>query len=113
MHQSAEFGKLLRQYRVASGLSQEQLAERAGLSVRGLSDLERGLHRAPHPATVSQLADALQLADAERARLLSTRRRPPPSASPLAERATLPLPLTSFVGRERETHELEIGRASC
>jgi transcriptional regulator with XRE-family HTH domain len=106
MHQSAEFGELLRHYRVVAGLTQEQLAERAGLSVRGLSDLERGLHRAPHPATVSQLADALELAHADRDRLLSTRRRPPPSASPLTDRATLPLPLTSFIGRQREKHEL-------
>lgn len=32
---------LLQQYRQAAGLSQEELAERAGLSARGISDLER------------------------------------------------------------------------
>jgi predicted ATPase/DNA-binding XRE family transcriptional regulator len=106
MDQKARFGELLRQYRVAAGLTQEQLAERAGLSVRGLSDLERGLHRAPHPSTVSQLADALELAEADRGRLLSVRRTPPALASPLADRATLPVPLTSFIGREREMHDL-------
>src|SRR5262245_19820409 len=105
MHQSAGFGELLRHYRVASGLTQEELAERAGLSVRGLSDLERGLHRAHHPGTVSQLSDALELAKVDRDRLFSARRRPA-SASPLADRATLPLRLTSFIGRQSEMHDL-------
>ena len=41
------FGEVLRRYRVAAGLSQEALADRAGLSLRGVSDLERGLSRAP------------------------------------------------------------------
>jgi transcriptional regulator with XRE-family HTH domain len=36
------FGSLLRACREAAGLSQERLAERAGLSLRGISDLERG-----------------------------------------------------------------------
>jgi len=45
------FGVLLLRYRMAAGLSQEDLAERAGLSRRGISDLERGARRAPHPAT--------------------------------------------------------------
>ncbi|HET6316683.1 MAG TPA: helix-turn-helix domain-containing protein, partial [Chloroflexota bacterium] len=113
MHQSAGVGELLRHYRVAAGLTQEQLAERAGLSVRGLSDLERGLHRAPHPGTISQLADALELAQADRDRLLSARRRTPASASPLSDRATLPTPLTSFIGRQREMHDLRglLGRS--
>jgi transcriptional regulator with XRE-family HTH domain len=40
------FGALLRRYREEAGLTQEALAERAGLSARGISDLERGIrHR--------------------------------------------------------------------
>ncbi len=35
------FGELLKLYRQMKGLSQEELAERADLSVRGISDLER------------------------------------------------------------------------
>src|SRR5579859_1515483 len=66
---SASFGVLLR-YRLAAGLSQEELAERAGLSRRGLSDLERGARRTPYPATVRRLAEALGLAEADRAALL-------------------------------------------
>ena len=40
-HRHASFGDLLRGYRVAAGVTQEELAERAGLSVRAISDLER------------------------------------------------------------------------
>src|SRR5262249_6436016 len=42
-------------------LSQETLAERAGISVRGLSDLERGLSRAPRVETLARLSEALGL----------------------------------------------------
>ena len=41
--EAAGFGAVLRRHRLTAGLSQEALAERAGLSVRGLSDLERGV----------------------------------------------------------------------
>src|SRR5690348_6441672 len=73
------FGALLRRYRVAAGLSQETLAERAHMSARGISDLERDLRRFPQPATVTQLMDALQLEPADRAALeaLSRPYRPP------------------------------------
>jgi predicted ATPase/transcriptional regulator with XRE-family HTH domain len=54
---------------VAAGLSQEELAERAGLSRRGISDLERGMRRVPYPATVRRLAQALGLDEAERTTL--------------------------------------------
>jgi transcriptional regulator with XRE-family HTH domain len=50
------FGTLLQRYRLAAGLSQEALAERAGVSARALSDLERGRRQAPYPHTVRQLA---------------------------------------------------------
>jgi transcriptional regulator with XRE-family HTH domain len=49
------FGDLLRTYRRAAGLSQEELAERANLSPRTISDLERGLKAAPHRETVRLL----------------------------------------------------------
>ncbi|HYW88245.1 MAG TPA: helix-turn-helix domain-containing protein [Chloroflexota bacterium] len=64
------FGDLLRRHRTAAGLTQEGLAERAGLSVRGIQDLERGIRRTPHSDTTRRLADALGLRDAERAGLL-------------------------------------------
>jgi transcriptional regulator with XRE-family HTH domain len=42
----ASFGALLKRHRVAAGLSQESLAERARLSARAISAYERGLRRA-------------------------------------------------------------------
>jgi len=48
----ATFGALLRRHREASGLSQEQLAERAGLSSDAVSTLERGVRQTPHRATL-------------------------------------------------------------
>lgn len=73
---SGPFSDLLRRYRAAAGLSQEELAERAGLSRRGISDLERGERRSPHPATVRSLADALNVDEAARASLLASIRAP-------------------------------------
>ena len=60
------FGDLLRQHRLAAGLTQEELAERAGMSARGISDLERGARSHPHRETVRLLADALGLSGAAR-----------------------------------------------
>jgi DNA-binding XRE family transcriptional regulator len=55
------FGVLLRRLRAAAGLTQEALAERAGLSLRGISDLERGARRVPHTDTLRRLGIALGL----------------------------------------------------
>src|SRR3954453_972094 len=63
------FGALLRHYRLESGLSQEALAERAGLSMAAISALERGTRSAPYRATVGALAAALELGRPERAAL--------------------------------------------
>jgi tetratricopeptide (TPR) repeat protein/DNA-binding XRE family transcriptional regulator len=62
-----EFSGLLRRRRIAVGLTQEQLAERAGLSVRTIRDLERGATTRPYRSSVGKLADALGLAGADRA----------------------------------------------
>lgn len=68
---SRAFGDLLKRHRLAAGLSQEELAERAGLSPRGVSDLERGARRSPRPGTVRLLADALALTNDDRAAFLA------------------------------------------
>src|SRR5690348_7611163 len=67
--QAASFGELLRQYRGRAGLTQEALAEAAGLSVRGLSDLERGVNKQPRAATLHLLIAALGLSPRESAAL--------------------------------------------
>ena len=66
-----EFGPLLRRYRVGAGLTQEELAQRAGLSVRAVSDMERGRTRKPFLRSVRQLAVALALAPPQRALLIA------------------------------------------
>ena len=65
--QSQSFGALLRRLRTESDLIQEELAERAHLSARAISDLERGVKTKPRPYTVSQLAEALDLDPSKRA----------------------------------------------
>ena len=105
----ANFGELLRQHRLAARLTQEQLAERAGLSKRGISDLERGARRRPQRATVALLADALQLGSTERtAFVAATRIAPRDGRTNVVETgarfagAALPRPLDLLIGRERE-----------
>ena len=104
------FGQLLRRHRVAAGLTQEALAEQAGLSSRGLSDLERGLRRAPYRHTIERLAEALGLAPLERAAMAAASRREGPRTSVAPSQdppnSTLPVALTSFVGRQKEVAEV-------
>ena len=61
---------LLRQLRDAAGLTQEELASRAGLTAKAVSALERGARKRPYPHTVRALAEALDLSDDERAALI-------------------------------------------
>ena len=56
------FGRLLRAHRLHALLTQEQLAERAGVSSRTIRELERGRVREPHMDSVRLLADGLALA---------------------------------------------------
>jgi tetratricopeptide (TPR) repeat protein/DNA-binding XRE family transcriptional regulator len=55
------FGVQLSACRRSAGLSQQELALRSGLSVRTVSNLERGRTRWPHPSSVRRLAGALGL----------------------------------------------------
>ncbi len=111
--ENGSFGALLRKLRLARGLTQEELAERAGLSVRGLSDLERGVRRRARPETFAPLAGALGLDPTERThpdRLLhrSPLRRPTDythSAEEGTPHHNLPRPLTTLVGRKHQIAE--------
>src|SRR5215212_6620310 len=100
----SDFGGLLRRYRVASGLTQEELAERAGVSARGVSDLERGAHGLPRKDTLRLLLDALDLTATDRATLLTAARRPTTTRARREQgdrHPGLPVPLTPLVGREQ------------
>src|SRR5437899_940743 len=103
---SATFGDLLRQYRLAAGLTQAELAERAGLSVHGVQKLERGATH-PYRDTAQRLQVALQLEPDDQARfraaVLPVRRHetaPTPVAA--GARHNLPIPTTRFVARAGE-----------
>jgi predicted ATPase/transcriptional regulator with XRE-family HTH domain len=111
------FGDMLRRYRLGAGLTQADLAERAGISERGVSDLERGARRSPHANTVWRLAQALNLDDATRMALASTvGYRPLPIARALAPHSELGEPGHArgqprpAIGSEDSTHVFE-GRA--
>ena len=71
------FAVLLKRQRLAAGLTQEALAERAGLSAKAVSDLERNRGRSPRLTTVTLLAGALGASPEGRAELLAPWRRCP------------------------------------
>src|SRR5262245_37246217 len=77
----------VRRLRLRAGLTQEALAERAGLTVNTVGALEQGQRRRLYPQTARALADALGLDAAERAELteLASGRTIGPPAVPPAE----------------------------
>jgi predicted ATPase len=111
---SIDFGALLRRHRLAAGLSQEALAERARMSTRAVRALERGERRTPQFETVSLLTGALglgaeqcrELVEAAGSRTANRQRSIAVGPWPEDGRPILPLSLTRFVGRERELAEI-------
>jgi predicted ATPase len=112
-----DFGALLRRYRLAAGLSQEALAERARLSPYGISALERGYRRTPQRETLELLVGALALNGEQRqgfetaaARAASPRRRDGAAVTlgpwPSLASGNLPVALTRFFGRDAELEEI-------
>ena len=106
---AASFAALLKRQRLAAGLTQEALAERAGLSAKAVSDLERDPGRSPRLGTVTLLADALGAGPEQRAELLAAA-RPAQPAGPDGKagaaagvrgtaRRAMPRPLTPLIGR--------------
>src|SRR5579859_3115237 len=93
------FGPLLKHYRTTAGLTQEELAERAELSGRGVRYLEQGLRR-PYRDTVQRLVDALSLSSEDHRILIAAAR--PATSSTGTGSATLPVPAGPLIGRERE-----------
>src|SRR5215469_141948 len=95
----SNFAVVLKQLRTAHGMTQEELAERSGASVRSISDLERGISRFPRKDTVQLLADALMLSPDESAQLLALARAPKAS---LPSSTTSPEGGLPLLGRENE-----------
>jgi predicted ATPase/DNA-binding XRE family transcriptional regulator len=102
------FGERLRHFREAAGYSQEELADRAGLSANAISALERGERKRPYPDTLRRLAEALGLSEDARAELTAAAvgARDAGTAPALAvvppTVAELPGEPTPLIGRERE-----------
>jgi len=123
------FAELLRRFRIAASLTQEGLADRCGISPAAVAALEQGRRRGPRLSTVADIADALNLAADDRARLANAASEgrqavsraagtDPPGAreptgpspagvpEPAGRRdpaaARLPSPLTALIGRHAE-----------
>ena len=94
--ESSSFASLLRAFRVAAELTQEELAERSGVSVRAISDLERGVKTRPQRATVELLSAGLSLDAAQRAKFeASVPSRHRSTGQPIQ---SLDLPVGGFLG---------------
>jgi DNA-binding XRE family transcriptional regulator len=113
------FAELLRQFRAEARLTQEELAEAAGLSPRSVSDLERGINRTARKDTAVLLADALGLTGQVRVLFVAAACGRAPAAEVLAARPdgavggsaaavtrSLPRDIGSFTGREPELARL-------
>jgi DNA-binding SARP family transcriptional activator/tetratricopeptide (TPR) repeat protein len=103
MGEPHSFGRLLRGYRIRAGMTQSELALRAGVSVRALRDIEHGRVRSPRAPSVRGFAAALGLPDQDRDLLLATvaaTPAAPPEDGPPADRLRLGVlgPLTVHRG---------------
>jgi len=110
MQEKASFGALLKRYRLAAGLSQEALAARASLSTRAISDLERGINRAPRYDTLELLVSALPLSAQQRDLLRAAAHpemAPAPEEIPAPVSSGLHLASTRFIGRDAELAQLK------
>jgi tetratricopeptide (TPR) repeat protein/transcriptional regulator with XRE-family HTH domain len=109
-------GALVR-LREAAGLTQEDLAQRSGVSVRSISDIERGEVTRPRRRTLEALADAMNITPDQRQAFLTLYRpSPQPDAADVGGQllqpgtpdtpAQLPLDVSGFVGRQDGLQQL-------
>jgi predicted ATPase/DNA-binding XRE family transcriptional regulator len=100
-------GPLLRRHRREAGLTQEELAERAGVSARTVSDVERGLRSGIYRDTAARIASALGMSPDDREAFEAAARRRNALTGPAGQPGeplpdSLPVALTRLIGRERE-----------
>lgn len=112
--QATAFGGQLQRYRARAGLTQEALAERAGLTASTISALERGVRRLPYLHTRRRRAEALGLSAEEWAAFAARPRRASgggaASLSPVYVPPThLPAERTPLIGRAGEAGALREG----
>ncbi|GHC34203.1 helix-turn-helix domain-containing protein [Streptomyces cinnamoneus] len=112
------FGPLLRRSRLAAGLTQTELAAASGLSVRAISDMERGRTGRPQRRSVELLAGALAggggaaargLVEAARAAGLTPEPGVPGDGAPACE---LPPDIPDFTAREHAVRRLAAALAA-
>ncbi|GAA2907127.1 hypothetical protein GCM10010517_73490 [Streptosporangium fragile] len=109
LSESLVFARLLRTHRGRARLTQEDLAERARLSVRTVRDLERGRTRYPHRTSVRRLATALGLTGDDRVTFEAAPPRPlgAPAVAPSPEWDLPPVSGTVFLSRIPLLREVE------
>jgi predicted ATPase/transcriptional regulator with XRE-family HTH domain len=98
-------GAMLKRLRDASGLTQEELADRAGVSARTISDVERGLRSSMYRDTAERLAGALALDGAALAEFIAAARGRGRGGSGRPEPIP-PVPPSPLIGRSRELESL-------
>jgi len=107
------FGDMVRAHRGRLGITQEELADRSGVSVRGLGKIEAGRIGRPRPSTVRLLADAFGLSGAERDRFCAAA-GPKPAPETVGEPTRRPAPaqlppdVAGFTGRAEQLRELDL-----
>jgi transcriptional regulator with XRE-family HTH domain len=96
------FGEVVRAHRERLGITQEEVAARAGISIRGLRKIELGQVATPRQGTIRLLAEVFELEGVDRAWFTALARsteqcRPPGAVQP----RQLPAAVAGFAGRAR------------
>jgi tetratricopeptide (TPR) repeat protein/transcriptional regulator with XRE-family HTH domain len=101
------FGEQLKRHRTSAGMTQQDLAQAAGLGTTTVSELERGIALTPQRETVRLLADALELDEPARSAFETAARAGVLIGGAAAPARTLLRDIPSFTGRVTELRQLE------